>query len=276
MSELLDATKTLSEAWLKALTHSASQRGGRCVHLVMTVENPGSEDEAVRDALDRALDATGTPSVETVAGTIFPRALYRSPGFSWSPDLDEPAVSALDTAARDLYERYEQMLPLLLKFPGNSRGTYFARMISWPGKEPGGTNQLDMKISRIRGEFANRRRTNNTLDIDVGADALASEPLAGVQVYAPSDRRIRGFPCLVHIDFTLVDGTLHCLAVYRHQYLITKAYGNLVGLSRLMHFLCQQTGADCGELVVHVTLADAQPSHPARPRELVRSIGALL
>ena len=276
MSELLDATKTLSEAWLQALTHTASQRKGRCVHLVMTVENPGSEDEAVRDALDRALDATGTQSVETVAGTIFPKTLYRSPGYPWSPDLEEPAISALNTAAQDLYQRYEQMLPLLLKFPGNSRGTYFARMISWPGKEPGGTNQLDMRISRIRSEFANGRRTNNTLDIDIGADALASEPLAGAQVYAPGDKRMRGFPCLVHIDLTLFDGTLHCVAVYRHQYLITKAYGNLVGLSRLMHFLCEQTGAECGELVVHATLADAEQSHPARPRELARSIGTLL
>jgi hypothetical protein len=149
-------------------------------------------------------------------------------------------------------------------------------MITWPGKEAGGTNQLALRISRIRNEFANGRRTNNTLDIDVGADALIAEPVAGVQVYAPSDQRTRGFPCLVHVDLTLVDGTLHCLAVYRHQYLITKAYGNLVGLSRLMHFLCEQTGADCGELVVHATLADAEPNHPARPKELVRSLGALL
>ena len=276
MSKLLDTTKTISEAWLQALTHTVSQRKGRCVHLVMTVENPGSENEAVRDALDRALETTATPSVETVAGTIFPKTLYRSPGFSWSPDLDEPAVRALDIAARDLYQRYVQMLPILLRFPANSKGIYFARMITWPGKKPGGTNQLDMRISRIRSEFASGHRTNNTLDMDIGADALASEPIAGVQVYAPSDKRMQGFPCLVHIDLTLVDGTLHCLAVYRHQYLITKAYGNLVGLSRLMHFLCEQTGADCGELVVHATLANAEPRHPARPRELVESMGALL
>ena len=271
MSELLGATKTLSGAWLQALTHTARQQSGRCVHLVMTIENPGSEDEAIRHALDQALDETDTPGVETVAGTIFPKTLYQSPGFSWSPDLDELDIGTLDTAARNLYQRYEQMLPVMLRFPGNSRGTYFSRMISWPGKKSGGTNQLDLRISRIRGEFANRRRTNNTLDIHVGADSLA-----GVQVFAPSDERMRGFPCLVHIDLTLFEGTLHCMAVYRHQYLITKAYGNLVGLSRLMHFLCEQTGADCGELVVHATMADAELRHSARPRELAQSIGALL
>ncbi|WP_420433449.1 hypothetical protein [Candidatus Poriferisocius sp.] len=276
MSELLDATKTLSEAWLQALTHAVSQRGGRCVHLVMTVENPGSEDETIRDVLDLALNEASSQSVETVAGTIFPNSLYQSPGFSWSPDLDEQSVRELDAAAHNLYERYVGMLPVLLRVRANNRGTYFSRMVTWPGKKPGGTNQLELRISRIRGEFANGRRTNNTLDIDVGADALISEPVAGVQVYAPSDQRTRGFPCLVHIDLTLLDGTLHCLAVYRHQYLITKAYGNLVGLSRLMHFLCEQTGAYCGELVVHATLADAEPNHRARPQELVRSLGALL
>ena len=275
MSELLDASSTLSEAWSQALVHTASQPRGRCVNLVMTVEKPGAEDEAVRDVIDTALNAAGDPSVETVAGTIFPSALYSSPGFSWSPDLDEPAVLALDAAALNLYELYAGMLPKLLKFPGNRCGTYFARMITWPGKKAGGTNQLDLRISRIRSEFARRKRTNNTLDIDIGADALVPESLAGVQIYAPTDQRMRGFPCLVHIDLTLLDGTLHCLAVYRHQYLITKAYGNLVGLSRLMHFLCEQTGAQCGELVVHATLADAEPGHPAKPRDLVQSIEAL-
>lgn len=117
MSELLGATKTLSGAWLQALSHTARQQSGRCVHLVMTIENPGSEDEAIRHALDQALNETDTPGVETVAGTFFPKTLYQSPGFSWSPDLDEPDIGTLDTAARNLYQRYEQMLPVLLRFP---------------------------------------------------------------------------------------------------------------------------------------------------------------
>src|SRR5262249_18505243 len=71
-------------------------------------------------------------------------------------------------------------------------------------------------------------------------------------------RRTRGFPCLTHVDLTLHRGRLHATAVYRHQYLIDKAYGNLLGLSWLLQFLCQQTGYQLGELVVHATLADAQ------------------
>ena len=276
MSELLAARKTLSEAWLQALAHAASQRGGRCVHLVMTVENPGAENEVIRDALGRALDAAGDHSVETVAGTIFPSSLYQSPGFSWSPNLDERAVRELDAAAHDLYQRYERILPVLRRVRANNRGTYFSRMITWPGKEPGGTNQLALRISRIRSELANRHLTANTLDIDLGADALVSEPVEGAQVLMPAEQRTRSFPCLVHIDLTLFEGALHCTAVYRKHDLVTKAYGNLVGLSRLMHFLCEQAGVACGELVVHATMADAQFGHATRPRELVTSIEALL
>ncbi|MYG94694.1 MAG: hypothetical protein F4138_06900 [Acidimicrobiia bacterium] len=242
----------------------------------MTVESPGLEDETIRDVLDLTLDEAGDQSVETVAGTIFPNSLYQSPGFSWSPDLDGQSVRQLDAAANNLYERYVSMLTVLRRVRRNNRGTYFSRMITWPGKDADGTNQLDLRISRIRSEFARGHRTNNTLDIDVGADALAPELLTGIQVYMPSEQRTRSFPCLVHIDLTLFEGTLHCTAVYRHQYLITKAYGNLVGLSRLMHFLCEQTGTKCGELVVHATLADAEPDHRPKPLALVKSMGALL
>jgi thymidylate synthase len=136
-------------------------------------------------------------------------------------------------------------------------------MVTWPGKEAGGVNQLASRIARLRAEKTAGRRTHNTLDIDAAADALADEEdIRGVQVYAATDRRTRGFPCLTHIDLTLHRGRLHMTAVYRHQYLIDKAYGNLLGLSWLLAFLCQQTGHELGELVVHATLGDTQ----SRPR----------
>ena len=47
-------------------------------------------------------------------------------------------------------------------------------------------------------------------------------------------------------------------ATYRHQYLVTKAYGNLVGLCGLLGFIAQQTGFGVGELVVNATFADAE------------------
>jgi thymidylate synthase len=89
------------------------------------------------------------------------------------------------------------------------------------------------------------------------------------------DKRRRGFPCLTHIDFTLHDGRLHCMAVYRHQYLIEKAYGNMLGLSRLLGFVCQQTGYEAGELVVHATMADAQRGFRGGPQLAIAARSAL-
>lgn len=257
MSVLVSA-QSLSEAWVRTLALVRKAPHGRRVHVVTTVLAPDLELHDMRGLLDKVLANAGSQSVDTVAQTIFPSALYSPPAFSWHPDLAPEAVAELDTAADSLYDTYAELLPLLKTVHANKSGTYFSRMTTWPGKEAGGTNQLRLRIAGLRREALNGRRTNNTLDIDVAADGLETD-VRGVQVYAPTDKRTRGFPCLTHIDLTLLDGQLHATAVYRHQYLMEKAYGNLVGLGAVLQFLCQQGGCQLGELVVHATLADAQP-----------------
>lgn len=265
MSELLTPVASISEAWLLSLERTAEADDGRAVHVISTVTEPGTEIASIRQVLDETLQAVGAQSVDTVAETILPASLYPDPGLDWSPGLPEAERTALDGAAQSLYVAYTDMLPLLRTVNANKSGTYFSRMISWPGKEAGGVNQLAARIDRLRRERTAGRRTHNALDVDVAADALAEEDdLRGLQVYAPTDQRTRGFPCLTHLDLTLHRGCLHATAVYRHQYLIDKAYGNLLGLSWLMQFICQQTGHELGELVVHATLADTQ----GRPRAL--------
>lgn len=259
MSVLLPSAASVSEAWLLALERTADADGGRAVHVVSTVTEPGTEIPEIRQVLDHALDVAGAQSVDTVAETIFPASLYPDPGLTWSAGLPAAERALLDAAARALFEAYADMLPLLRTVNANKSGTYFSRMISWPGREAGGVNQLAARIDRLRNELMSGRRTHNALDLDVAADALCDEEdLRGLQVYAPTDRRTRSFPCLTHVDLTLHRGRLHATAVYRHQYLIDKAYGNLLGLSWMMRFLCQQTGHELGELVVHATLADTQ------------------
>jgi hypothetical protein len=252
----LPTVASVSEAWVLALERVVAEPGGRLVHLVSTVTDPGAELPPVRHVLDAALEAANSQAVDTVAGTIFPSSLYPDPGYDWMPGIAADKEAELDAAAEALYANYCDILPMLLTASGNNRGTYFARMVSWPGKEAGGPNQLADRIVTLRAEHRAGRQRNNTLDVDVAADS--QEPLRGVQVYAATDKRRRGFPCLTHIDLTLHDGRLHCMAVYRHQYLIDKGYGNMLGLSALLRFLCQQTGYEAGELVVHATMADAQ------------------
>jgi hypothetical protein len=252
----LPIVASVSEAWTLALERVVAEPGGRLVHLVSTVADPGAEIPAVRGVLDLALEAADKQAVDTVAGTIFPSSLYTDPEYGWMPGIAVDKEAELDAAADALYANYLDMLPLLLTASGNNRGTYFGRMVSWPGKAAGGPNQLADRITALRSEHRASRQRNNTLDVDVAADSQAM--LRGVQVYAATDKRRRGFPCLTHIDLTLHDGRLHCMAVYRHQYLVEKAYGNMLGLSALVQFLCQQSGYEPGELVVHATMADAQ------------------
>jgi hypothetical protein len=269
LSGYVPATPNISQAWLSTLEY-VQQVGGQQVNVLTTVTEPGAADDlSVRAVVDELLapgrrKGTSIQTVDTVANTIFPAGLYRDPCYDWSPDLDDNAVKRLDRAAADLYEAYGEMLSLLCPANGNSSGTYFGRMTSWPGMKPGGVNQLAARIKYLRGNHKNRVRTQNVADIAIGGEAqqecMSCLPDIGIQVYAPTDRRQRGFPCLVHIDLTLMSGRLSMLAVYRHQYLITKAYGNLLGLSRLLAFLSQQTGFPMGELAVQATYADAERS----------------
>ena len=246
---------SVSEAWVLGLERVVAEPDGRLVHLGSTVTDPGRELARVRQVLDCALGAADKQPVDTVAETIFPSSLYSDPGFDWTPGIAQEAEAELDSAADALYSSYCDMLPLLSSVAANNRGTYFGRMVSWPGKAAGGKNQLADRVEALRREHRAGRRRNNTLDMDIAAD---SEEPRGVQIYAATDRRLRGFPCLTHVDLTLHDGRLHCLAVYRHQYFIEKAYGNMLGLSAMLQFLCQQSGYEPGELVVHATMADAQ------------------
>ncbi len=265
MSDYIDPADSISEAWLRTLEH-VQEAGGYAINVMSTVTDPlAPEVPGIRAAVDAVLDGgnragTRVQEVDTVAGTIFPSDLYVDPHLVYSSDLDDADTKRLDLAASDLYEAYLDMLPVLVTDPANARGTYFGRMISWPGKTGGGRNQLADRVTTLRRAHDLNQRKRNLEDIVIGGEGegLIEDSLAGVQVYAASDRRSRGFPCLVHIDLTVFDGRLSMAAVYRHQYLVTKAYGNLLGLSRLLGFLAQHSGYAVGELVVHATMADTE------------------
>ncbi len=265
MSSYIEPASNIGEAWLRTL-EAVYAAGGYAINVMSTVADPlASEDPGIRSAIDAVLiegyrSGIRIQSVDTVAGTIFPFDLYGDPGYSYHPDLEPAAKVALDMSASDLYQSYVEMLPILTTDTANSRGTYFGRMVSWPGKTGGGRNQIADRITSLRRARDANHQRRNVDDIAVGGEAegLMDSASVGLQVYAAGDRRVRGFPCLVHIDLTLFGGRLSMAAVYRHQYLVTKAYGNLLGLSHLQAFLAQQSGYEVGELVVHATMADTE------------------
>lgn len=258
------AAESISEAWVEALGAVNSAQEGTATHLMVTVAAPHPRaDPVVTEVVNRALLRRGKHGVATVANTLFPSALYNDPGFSWSPDLAPDTVAHLDAAARDLYDAYLASLPTLMRIPANRGGTYFSRMISWPGRTATGTNQLMKRIDGLRSDNRRGLRASNASDIALAGEADGAEGSGAgglLEEYAVSDTRTRGFPCLVHIDISVRSGAMSVLGVYRNWYLITRGYGNLIGLARLQQFLCQQTGYGTGELAVIAGHANAEHS----------------
>lgn len=252
---------SLEEAWLSALEAAEQTRDGRLLHAVLAITMPQAPIAQVVARNDSLLLSRGDHAVDTVANTLFPANLYSPPDFDYSPDLPPDQLQQLDAAADDLYAIYRDMLPDLCSFNGNERGTYFGRLVSWPGKAGAGYNQLKRRVEQLRSHRNRRESAANAADLALeGVAEIESEAVeaAGLQMYKTDDERQMAFPCLVHIDLSVVNNCLSLIAVYRHWHLVHKAYGNLIGLTRLLHFLSQQTGYQPGELMIHATVANAE------------------
>lgn len=252
---------SLEQAWLSTLEAAEQTRDGRLLHAVLAITNPEAAIPEVVAYNDALLVPRGDHSVDTVANTLFPANLYSPPDVDYSPDLSPGLLRQLDAAAEDLYAIYRDMLPDLCTFNGNGHGTYFGRLVSWPGKTADGYNQLRERVKQLRSHRNRRESATNAADLTLEGIAeleAAAIEAAGLQVYKSDDERQMAFPCLVHVDVSVVDNRLNLMAVYRHWHLVHKAYGNLIGLTRLLHFLAQQTGYEAGELMIHATVANAE------------------
>ncbi|MFJ4221775.1 hypothetical protein [Curtobacterium luteum] len=263
------AGATISDAWLQLLDSVSAQPDLHERLVFITVADPtADEDPTVRGAINRFLTPSekhpDLQSVETVAATIFFDPLYSNPGHIWDPvdSGEQPPFTdsneQVQNAANGLYERYRYIYPALRRADQqNERGTYFGRMIGWPGHAAddlnhlGPHNQLQQRIDQIRAQHHLSRLTFNAANL-----AIADDPGDfTVRIHRADDNRVRSFPCMTHIDIGVHDGLINLVAVYRLQQVITKAYGNFVGLARLQAFIAQQTGFGIGELGVHATMA---------------------
>jgi hypothetical protein len=236
----------ISSAWLNACRAMAAE-SPVAYHTVVRIENPLDEDPAVRAAVDEILSTAGLQSVKTVANTIFPAA-----------------VAATSSDQLELTRRYLDAMPTLRRLsPANIYGTYFGRLVSYPGPD-GPVNQLDAIITRLSKETAKSGTRTGPLSAAYEAGfALPGEegnapPGEGRMsaLHAPvrvpgQDTRVPGFPCLSHCSFQLDrTDTLHAMAHYRSQLMVERAYGNYVGLGRLLGYIAGRTGLRTGQLTV--------------------------
>lgn len=222
------AASNVSEAWLSILELLARQNNHR-YHLVVGIERPTVEVERVKHLLDRLYEADDFSRfkypVESVASTVFPTHM-----------------ATRSASPRELAETYRQLYPFLQRFRANQFGTYFGRIVEEP--VGGGLDQLNRTIAKLTA----RMRYKACYELDMSA----TEDMGIYQ--DPQDRggnRCRGFPCLSHISFQLeANRQLHAVAYYRSHDVVSKAYGNYLGLGRLMEYIAANCGAEIGHLTV--------------------------
>ncbi|MDX3364095.1 hypothetical protein ACIBWG_32035 [Streptomyces griseoaurantiacus] len=230
------AERDVTQAWVAACNKldrkDNPDRTG--LHTVVRIADPTNDDPVFRAELDRLRTARGLWPLETVASTLFPAALAaRSAG----PD--------------DLAERYRQMYPVIKRYPGNHRGTYFGRLVSYPAVSKSGVDQLGTVINRLRAQ-ASGTKIAAAYEIDIAAATDAEEASAGLLVHAAGkDNSYIGFPCLSHISLQLDrERRVHAAALYRSHFMFERAYGNYLGLGRLLAYIAQQAELACGTLTV--------------------------
>jgi len=133
-----------------------------------------------------------------------------------------------------------KLWPSIKKLGRNSYGTYFYRLIKYPNVVKGSEdNQLEYVIStRERGN--GRRSAYQCL------------------IYAPidaTDQKQRGFPCLQSLTFSIADQALTLNAFYPKQDLISRGYGNLLGLCNLGRFVAHEMQLPFNQIAIFAGIA---------------------
>ena len=220
-------------AW-KAAAELLLQEGDR-FNLNVHVTDPASLNEAdVSPFCHRQVDPSISKSVFDVANTIFPVATNRR--FNNS---DQYLAHY-----REVYERGQKRSP-------HAWGTYFLRLISFGRNKE---NQVQ-KILHALNNWKKFPRAAFVIHLS-SADLDNPRPL--------------GAPCWQYAQFIRnEDRTLSLTAVYRSHDYFQKALGNFVGLTRLLQFVCANSGLTAGTFTCLSTYASLQ-GEQAKTRQLLR------
>lgn len=209
--------------WQDAVRHLLTCPDDQAMGLCLDVEDAGIIDPAwLRDYDPRKIDSNGE-RISEVANTIFPSKTW--------------ALIQNKGGGRDrLYARYPLVYAKGKKVGPNADrnkrawGSYFYRLIKL---DPGPVNQLEAAIICING-WAKGHRGAVTFHITNH----------GIDAYRPM-----GGPCWQFGELSARDGNfLDFTVVYRSHDYFNRTLGNLIGLCRLLKFICDATGKIPGHL----------------------------
>lgn len=215
MATLVDGTTCIT-AWKNAA--SLLLERGPLDNILVTISDPTLEDRSDYEYWNPSQIAPTILNQRDVANTIFPQALYER-----------------SNNRRELYARYEAIHARArrMRRSRGSWGTYFDRAINFGVSH---VNQLELIIEKLN-----------------SWDRVARAALVLHFSSAETDRpRTRGGPCLQMVEFLQPRANLlELVAIYRSQDYCNRAFGNFIGLGKLLGFLCVETDRTPGNLVVH-------------------------
>lgn len=232
MTPLSDVTR--AGVWLQA-ARALFDKKERIHNLILEIKQPGAAtpvSRAIEQRVDDFLRQYDCQPNHTVAETIFPAAEYRRGG------LD--AVLAYPTTVYPYIK------------PANKWGTYALRIAERKCSDGTTFKPLEGLISKLRRQLDQNAPKRAAYELDP-----MSEPLDLKLYEADVDRNtVIGGQCLSHLSFKLgPDHELYLTAMYRYQWFVQKAMGNLLGLARLQACVAREVGIPVGPLICHATLA---------------------
>lgn len=232
MTPLSDTTR--AGVWLQA-ARTLLDKDDRIYNLILEVQQPDAAtpaSRAIEQHVDNFLRENDCQPNHTVAETIFPAAEYVRGG------LD--AVLAYPTTVYPVIQSV------------NRWGTYALRITERKCSDGSTFKPLGTMIDKLRHQLTRSGPKRAVYELDLMSEAL------DLKLYEADEDHgnERGGQCLSHLSFKLgPNRELYLTAIYRYQWFVQRAVGNLLGLARLQDCVAREVGALVGPLVCHATLA---------------------
>lgn len=214
MAHLIQSNNCLT-AWRDVCSHIIQD--GEGFNLLVQIDEPLNYTSAQLSEITSSGVISST-ALSDVINTIFPVKLH-----SRSATLTN----------QQFYDRHEAIYLKGKKIHRKNRsrwGNYFLRFTKF------GTNKLNQLQPIIDGI---NNRTN---------DQKACYIMHVSSIEQDNNTRIIGNPCLQYVQFGVYNNTLNLSAVYRNHDFLNKGLGNYIGLSKLLEFVCNETGSTMGSI----------------------------
>ena len=117
-------------------------------------------------------------------------------------------------------------------------------MISWSRNYWGRLTRYREKVDQLG--FIIRRLKNKPHSKQLSC--VTFDPQIDIQPHRPFNPSM---PCMIALDVKFRDGKLNLFVLFRSHDFGRKAYGNYIGLGKLLNMLSHETGYDIGEVVCY-------------------------